>query len=201
MKMAAKKADKAVANTINKYDSGFVTDEDDITGILIGQLDAALDGEIAGLGWSSSILRHRSGKAAEEKRIGADMIIHVTLNTPSHTYSKGVLIQAKRIDRGERMTTKEHDDLLVQCGKMQSVTPASFVFDYARTSMRCGSASKIAGARDRALYDQCTWTSYRFFLELFRSPIGDANLTSALVQDLPVPTVLMLSAEGQMLET
>jgi hypothetical protein len=44
----------------------------------------------------------------------------------------------------------------------------------------------------------CNWTSYRFFLELFRSPIGDPNLTSALVRDLPVPTVIALKGSGDL---
>lgn len=65
---AAHTADRAVSAAMLKYSNGLVTDEDDITGVLIGQLDAAFDDEIGGITWSSSILRHRKGVAAQEKK-------------------------------------------------------------------------------------------------------------------------------------
>jgi len=40
-------------------------DEDDLLGILLGQLDAALDGDIANLQWDCTILRHRGGRGKE----------------------------------------------------------------------------------------------------------------------------------------
>ena len=43
---AAHTADRAVSAAMLKYSNGLVTDEDDITGVLIGQLDAAFDDEI-----------------------------------------------------------------------------------------------------------------------------------------------------------
>lgn len=191
---AARVADRAVNRAMAKYGSGHVTDEDDLTGVLIGNLDSELDGRIGSLTWSTAILRHRKGVAAEEAKIGADMVIHVRFKTPDLTYSKGVLVQAKRVEPGVPMTAADHKELLAQCGKMLGVTPAAFVFDYARGSMRCASASRIAGTRSRVLYEECSWTSYRFFLELFRCPVGDPRLTSALVRDLPVPVVLEIKA-------
>ncbi|OCJ15273.1 hypothetical protein A6U87_24430 [Rhizobium sp. AC44/96] len=196
MREAAKAADNAVARAMRKYRDGLTVDEDDLTGVLIGSLDAEFDRNIAGIQWSSSILRHRKGSAAEEKRIGADMVFHIALTTPLVKYSKAVLIQAKRHQPGMLMTQNEHHDLGAQCSKMLAVTPASFVFDYTTSGMRCGSASKIYGSTNRDLYDACKWTSYRFFLEFFRSSIGDPRLTSAKVADLPVPLVLNLSAQG-----
>lgn len=183
---------------MRKYADGGVVDEDDLTGVLIGSLDAAFDGNVAGLNWSSTILRHRRGSAAEEKRIGADMLIHVKMDTPTQKYSKGVLIQAKRVDQGGNMTKKDHDDLISQCNKMLEVTPSSFVFDYARNGMRCGSASKISGSTSRELYSLCGWTPYRFFLELFRCPIGDVRIVTPKVEDLPVPAIISLSATGEL---
>lgn len=196
MRAAAKIADGAVHRAMRKYGDGFVTDEDDLTGVLLGNLDAAFDKQIGGIRWTSSILRHRRGLAAEEQKIGADMLIHVRLNTPLQRYSKAVLVQAKRHEPVDLMNQSEQQDLTQQCKKMLAVTPAAFVFDYARGSMRCGSASKIAGSSNRNLYGACTWTSYRFFLELFRSPIGDPRLNSALVGDLPVPVALNLVGQG-----
>ncbi len=184
---AAHTADRAVSAAMLKYSNGLVTDEDDITGVLIGQLDAAFDDEIGGITWSSSILRHRKGVAAQEKKAGADMLFHVSIKTPQLTYSKGVLIQSKRIDEDIAMTAIGHKELLGQCDKMLDITPASFVFNYTKSGMRCASATKIAGTSSRVLNDSCNLTSYRFFLELFRCTTGDRNITSAKFDDLQVP--------------
>ena len=66
---AARAAEAATSAAMEKYRHGHVTDEDDLTGILIGRLDSAFDhrndsknyGDIE---WSSTILRHRRGIAA-----------------------------------------------------------------------------------------------------------------------------------------
>lgn len=126
------------------------------------------------------------------------MIIHVSLKTPIQTYSKAVLIQAKRQDPGSTMNVRARTELIEQCNKMLAVTPASFVFDYTTSGMRCASATKIAGSSNPDLYSACSWTSYRFFLELFRCPVGDPNITSARAADLPVPIVLKLKGEGDL---
>lgn len=184
---AAHAADRAVSAAMEKYADGLVTDEDDITGALIGRLDAAFDDRIGGVSWSSSILRHRKGVAAQEKKAGADMLIHVAIKTPQLTYSKGVLIQSKRIDDGAAMTAAGHKELVDQCDKMLNITPASFVFNYTKSEMRCASANRIAGASNRILNNSCNLTSYRFFLELFRCTTGDRNITSAKFDDLKIP--------------
>lgn len=195
---AAKAADEAVSLVMGDYSAGNLTDEDDISAALVGGLRIKFSSQIGGLTWSSTIVRHRKGVAAEEKKVGADIIIHVSLNTPTQVYSKGTLIQAKRTEPQDRMTEAEFANLQSQCNKMLSITPASFVFNYARGSMRCGSATRIAGAANKPLDELCSWTSYRFFWELFRCPVGDKRLTSALVRDLPVPLLLKLKATGDL---
>jgi hypothetical protein len=57
-----------------RYD---IIDEDDLTGVLSGNIETELDGLIGELTWSSHIMRHRSGPAAEEKKFGADILIRV----------------------------------------------------------------------------------------------------------------------------
>jgi hypothetical protein len=175
-----------------------VTDEDDLTGVLVGRLDSRLDGHIGGLTWNTTIVRHRSGRAAEERRTGADLVIHVSLDTSTERYSKGVLVQAKRVEPNDQMNQAEHNELRRQCRDMLKITPAAFVFDYVKGWMRTGSATRIAGSRRLDLYHICAWTSYRFFLELFRCPIGDPKITSARVDDLPVPYALKISATGDL---
>lgn len=193
---AARAASSATKAAMQKYQRGEVTDEDDLTGVLIGELDAALRGNVSGLRWSSSILRHRKGVAAQEKRIGADMLIHVSLDTPGLRYSKGVLIQAKRVEPGKTMIANDHAELVKQCGKMLGVSPASFVFDYAKGGMRCASATRIAGSQSRELHSACNLTPHRFFLELFRCTTGDMKIKSALVDDLSVPQGISLRAKS-----
>lgn len=184
---AAHAADRAVSAAMLKYSNEMVTDEDDITGTLIGRLDTVFDEKIGGITWTSSILRHRKGVAAQEKKAGADMLFHVSIKTPQLTYSKGVLIQSKRIDEGMAMTAHGYKELLEQCDKMLNITPASFVFNYTKSGMRCASATKIVGASSRILNDSCNLTSYRFFLELFRCTTGDRNITSAKFDELQIP--------------
>ena len=195
---AARAAHRAVTNATERVRLGRPIDEDDLTGILVGQLDAALDGEIAGLRWDCSILRHRGGSAGEEREIGADLLLHIRMDTPTQTFSKGALVQAKKVGPDRNMTTRERDRLIGQCQRMLAITAAAFVFDYGNGHTRCGAASRIAGATSHELYRLCGWTSYRFFLEFFRSPIGDSRITSALVDDLPTAWGLEIRAQGSL---
>lgn len=190
---AAHRAANAVADTMRQYKEGEVTDEDDITGSLVGQLRASLNGKIDGLQWSAKVLRHRRGVAAEEKKVGADMLFHIVFNTPELTYSKGVLIQSKRFDPDDRMNANEQSELHEQCRKMLSFSPASFVFNYTKKGMRCGAASRIAGATSRNLNSLCGRTPFRFFLDFFQCPIGDARIPKGSLDDFPAPTVLQMS--------
>lgn len=197
MRLAAQSAERGVKRTIRKYASGRTTDEDDLTGVLVGNLDAEFDEPIGGVTWSASILRHRRGVAAEEQRVGADLLIHVSLRSPTESYDKGVLIQSKRVQPSILMRKADHAALKMQCQKMVSISPSSFVFNYSTTEMRVGSASRIIGSQNRNLNETCSWTSYRFFLELFRCPVGDPRIISSMVADLPVPTIIQLSGEGR----
>ncbi|MQX50992.1 hypothetical protein [Sinorhizobium medicae] len=63
MQAAARAADGAVWNTVEKYNSGGVFDEPEISTYLISHLDSKMTGQIGGLSWSSAIV-------AEWKREG-----------------------------------------------------------------------------------------------------------------------------------
>lgn len=198
MRAAAKRADRAVSRTMADYGARLLKHEDDISPALVGGLRAAFPGQVGGLRWSASIMTHRRGIAAEEARTGADLLIHVRLNTAKQKYSKGVLVQAKRVDAAGSMTTAGHTELVGQCNKMLAITPAAFVFNYTVNEMRCASAAKVSGMISRALHENCDWTSYRFFLELFRCPIGDPKITSAVFDDLQIPNGIELVGEGDL---
>jgi hypothetical protein len=195
---AARVANNTVQRCIRKHRDGRAKHEDDLTGWIAGALDTALDGEIGGLTWDTSVLTHR--RSGEEGRYGADLLVHVRMETPTRRYSKGVLVQAKLVEPDENMSRRDHTDLMEQCQKMLDHTAASFVFNYSKRGMRCGSASVITGSSRRDLYGICQWTSCRFFLELFRCPIGDPNITSASVDDLAIRRELQITASGNLTE-
>lgn len=198
MQSAAHEADAAVWNTVEKYNSGGVFDEPEISTYLISQLDSKLTGQIGGLFWSSTIVRNGKGRAGEEKRTGADILLHVSVNTPTEKYSKGVLIQAKKAEPYQPTSKDKMEELGDQCQKMLSHTPSAFVMSYSSKGFRAGSATRFSGTQNRDIHRVCTWTTYRFFLELFRCPIGDPRIISGSVKELPVPYVIHLAAEGEL---
>lgn len=194
IRKAAKRAKRGIDRAIESLRRGLVRREDDLSGVLKGSLDAELEGTIGALTWDCTIVNHGSGQAAQEKEFGADILIHVRFDTDELKYNKGVLVQAKRLEAGERMPSGPHQKLVEQCNDMLKHTPAAFVFVYSNTGMRCGSASAIAGSHNRDLNDQSAWTSYRFFLELFRCPIGDPNIVTPYPEDLRVKTTVKMRA-------
>ena len=145
MSKAAKVANAAVFSVMNDYASGDITDEDDITPALVWAIKGKLDGKVGGLTWSATIPRHR-GSAAEEARVGADILIHLRLVTPTDSYSKGGLIQAKRIEAGVLLGINRLSELHEQCERMIKITPASFVFNYMKGQMRYASAVRVFGS-------------------------------------------------------
>jgi hypothetical protein len=110
MAAAARKATEAVTKALRDYRHGYLRDEDDITPYLLGFLRIALNGSIGGLTWTASVASHR-GRSAEERRTGADILIHVRLDTPTEKYGKGVLVQAKRLEQDSFLPNRELERL------------------------------------------------------------------------------------------
>jgi hypothetical protein len=69
--MAIRHAAREAAKAANdkKYRNQLATDEDDLTGVLAGNLDSRLDGAIGGMEWLCSIVRHRRGVRATPMRV------------------------------------------------------------------------------------------------------------------------------------
>jgi hypothetical protein len=209
-KLAAKEAERAATITMKSYAHGRIYDEDDITGAFAGSLNTVFDDvQIGGMTLSAKVMRHRRGKAAEESRTGADMLIQASMNTPTQKYSKGVLIQAKKADTYYDWSAAKRQTLVGQCNQMLRVTPAAFVMNYSLHGMRCGAATRVAGATTAfSVRYLCNWTIYRFFLELFRCPIGNPRVTIAQMNLSPeksfgedfsdIPFLVALSLEGEL---
>jgi hypothetical protein len=210
-RFAAKQAERAAKITTDTFNKKYAYDEDDVTGAFVGSLNTLFhDTKLGGMTLGASIVRHRRGKAAEESRTGADMLIHVSMDTPTQRYSKGVLVQAKKADADYDWSASKRQGLIHQCNKMLSITPAAFVLNYATNGIRCGAATRVAGATTVfSVRYLCNWTTYRFFLELFRCPIGDPRITSPSVANLPaakgigetfgdIPFVVELLLKGEL---
>lgn len=184
MREAAHIAADATKAAMQEMAAGNVADEDDVTGVLIGELNAALRGYIGGFTWSAKILRHRKGVAAEEKAVGADILLHISTRGIGREYDKGVLIQSKKLDRGEILSKSELGRLQGQCEDMLSHSPASFVFDYSKSGVRATSANKIRKTDARDLYNNCELTAFRFFFDFFRCTTGDRGVDASMVKNI-----------------
>lgn len=93
--------------------AGLIKHEDDLSGALAGAFRE-------GSGTSDAnypLERGGPDPSAERERekYGADLLIHVKLETSEQSYTKGVLVQAKHIGPGENMSGKHHQDLKDQC--------------------------------------------------------------------------------------
>ena len=207
MSKAAHIADKATWHAMREMASRRAYDEDDTTGELIGELNAALRGQIGPMHWKAKILRHRKGVAGEELRYGADISFHMSYKDRNRRFSKGVLIQSKKVEPHVAMSAKEHTRLVGQCETMLTHSAASYVFDYAEGGLRVSSANKISGLSDRYLHSNCEWTAYRFFYEFFRCPVGDRRVTtthigsdlivgSKAIEDGGLPAIVEFEAIG-----
>lgn len=195
MAEVAHKADEVSSDSMQQLAYGTVKHEDDLTGDLVGALRERLkDFRVQGLHFNTAILTHR--RSGEEGTYGADILIHVKMHTPEQSYSKGVLIQAKRIGPTESMKSKQHEELKGQCRKMLKFTSAAFVFVYDKAGLRTTSATKVIGSTKSDLYGRSEWTSYRFFLELFRCPVGDPRITSAGVRRIKPRYTLRITGQG-----
>jgi hypothetical protein len=91
---AAARATKAAAEAITSYADGTFKREEDITAGFIQAIKKKFDRRRSGsIRWSASVLNRGPGSANEEGVVGADMVLYVKLDTPTHKYSKGVLVQ------------------------------------------------------------------------------------------------------------
>jgi hypothetical protein len=86
---AAHAADRAVRAAMQKYSNGLVTDEDDITGALIGRLDAAFDEKIGGITWSSSFSDTVGCRCTREESWCRHAVSRLNRNASAHLFKGG----------------------------------------------------------------------------------------------------------------
>lgn len=113
----------AVARIARQYRDGYVADEDDFTSRLLERIESELDGWMHD-GIVFKIRKTKSkGKRAEEAIFGADIVVVVKVALSGYNTNKGILIQAKRLDRGKKFRSCEWEKLGAQIEKMENHTP------------------------------------------------------------------------------
>jgi hypothetical protein len=187
---AARRAERGLKRGINSLHMGLVRREDDLSGVLKGNLDAELEGRIGRLTWHCAILDHSSGKSALEQKYGADILIHVRFDGQDFKYDKGVLIQAKKLEVGTLIDIRELLRLREQCETMMHYSLESFVWIYSSMGVRCDTAQHVVDVAGRTLVDQrdlndqAPFTSRDFFFDLFRCEHGDRRIVTPIPTDL-----------------
>ena len=151
--------------------------------------------------WNARTLRTSRGRAAEEKRHGADLMGVLDIDIPDYRVTKGFLAQAKRAEPGRQLSKTDWKRLHDQCQTMLSRTPDSFVWVYSKKrGIRIFPAISVVELNTRDifdLYDRSVSSFFEYHLECF---IGDQRLNSTNIHtldalgELPVERVLELSA-------
>lgn len=150
--------------------------------------------------WNARTLRTGRGRAAEEKRHGADLMGILNINIPNYHVTKGFLAQAKLAEPEQVFSKRDWKRLHKQCETMLTRTPDSFVWVYSKErGIRVFSAISVVELDSRCifdLYDRNIASFFEYHLECF---IGDHRLNSTNIHtldalgELPVERVLELS--------
>lgn len=190
--LVAKRIAEAAGTAIDDYAREVITDEPSITDRWIGAVASALAMAPSGFGrgatgitWSAKTLRAASGRAAEERRHGADLLGVAEIQVGRKVVKKGFLGQAKRTEPGEILDNSRWQDLQDQANLMLSRSPASFVLAYSkRHGIRFIPAISVANLDRRELFDFNTVPLEQFFLWHLACFIGDHRLSAPHISTL-----------------
>lgn len=218
IKLVAKKIAEAAGTAIDAYAREQITDEPSITDRWIGAVEAAAalapahySRRTTGITWRAKTLRPASGRAAEERRHGADLLGVADIHVGQNVVRKGFLGQGKRTEPSEVLDNDRWDELAHQAGTMLDRSPASFVLTYSkRHGIRFVPAISVYNFDRRDLFDFNSMALEQFFQLHLACFIGDPRLNGPhisklddllaldLLRDFPIQYVLhiMLSYEG-----
>jgi len=175
---AAAQVAAAADQTVEALRDGRIEDEPHFTGRMLGRIEQAMNGfESRGVRWSAKSLTF-SGRGSQESRVGADFAGVLSIELPEYRVHKGFLAQAKRIEPGDPMDTRDWERMCGQCEDMLSLSPASFVLLYSVAGITIVPAVSVLAAtrmNPHALYSR---SAARFFEEHFSSFIGDRRIST-----------------------
>lgn len=194
-----------------------VSGEVDFSGQLIGQLKARLSAiDTPKTKWrvGAVVTEREDGPAtpsvrfqarqtssrSEEPWSGADILMVLDIDTPDYKEQKGVLIQAKRLEAGKKLDTREASRLRGQCGDMLDLTASSYVFLYAPNDVTILSATIVEGSERDDLHALHQWDAKVFFIDFIKCWIGDPRLDATDKQTLAVLRSLANARNAVLLE-
>jgi hypothetical protein len=192
IKLVARKIAEAAGTAIDAYAREQITDEPSITDRWIGAVEAATtmapsyySRRTTGLTWRAKTLRPASGRAAEEKRHGADLLGVADIHIGGNVVRKGFLGQAKRTEPGQVFDPGPWKDLEDQAKTMLSRSSESFVLIYSkRHGIRFIPAISIANLGRRDLFDFNSMSLEKFFQLHLACFIGDPQLNGPHISKL-----------------
>lgn len=183
----AKKLAGATERVAGDYEGGDVIYEEPFSDQLCGRLKETLhDFETENIRWQTDIavgergpasLRMRSlSKFTEEPVFGADLVMVLDIRLGDYVVQKGLLAQAKRLEKGAKMTPGELKRLRGQCERMLSITSASMVFLYHKRGVTPISATALLAYQDRDLFKINTWPIEIMYEDFAMCWIGDPEI-------------------------
>ena len=204
VRQIAREIEKAANRAFRAYREDRAAEEPQVTDRILGAIkDRIQTRQFGGVVWKARTLRTSRGKAAEEKRHGADLMRVLDINLSDYKVVKGFLAQAKKAEPGRSFRQDDWDRLRSQCEKMLVRTPDSFVWVYSKSEgIRIFSANSVLGLGLKPknvfdLYDRSVSTFFENHIECF---IGDPRLNSPNIEtldalaDFPAKRVMKLSA-------
>ncbi|RWG78555.1 hypothetical protein [Mesorhizobium sp.] len=191
IKRVAKQISDAADSAILAYREELITDEPSITDRWLG----AVANASAPARWSKSTrdriywraktLRSASGRSAEEKRHGADLLGVAEIHVGGSVIRKGFLGQAKRIEPGAKVDGAEWARLKQQSELMLERSAASFILTYSRYfGIMFVPAITVANIERADLFTLNRMTIRGFFEMHLGCFIGDRRLSSPNIRTL-----------------
>ena len=194
----------AVDAAFEAYRHGRVNEEPAITDRILGGVEERVRSlKLKGVAWTARTLRTARGRAAEERRHGADLMGVLDIEVPGFSVKKGFLAQAKRAEPGQSFSSADWNRLQEQCETMLMRSPDSFVLVYSKArGVRFVSASAVLHLHSRDIFDLYDRSVASFFEAHIECFIGDRRLDSTDINvldamlDMPVLRVLELKARS-----
>lgn len=194
---AAERVASAAKGTIPALRDARVEHEPAFTDRMLGRIEQEMDGySHHGVSWTAKTLTDRTSKA-QESRFGADFFGVLEINLPDYSVNKGFLAQAKLIEPGESMSTRDFERMQEQCDQMLRLSSASFVFLYSRSGIFAIPAIAVVGSARTNPHNFYSRSVSRFFEEHFASFIGDQRISAPKITTLEALETLAAEYEAR----
>jgi hypothetical protein len=165
-----------------------IADEDDFTSRLAQNIERSLDDRLIGGVYFTAFTKKLTwrGPKAEERALGADLMLVLRMKADAFDVSKGYLVQAK-MNAGSlsEISVDEPQRLSNQIDAMLKVTSDSYVWAYSDEGIavaRAGSFQAALSARLEKEFEPLAFTT--FFRAALRSHTGDYKFKARSPTDL-----------------